>query len=36
VFSETLLQRHAALFRPFLAEVGLGPEVVEHANQEIL
>ncbi|MDD2058517.1 AraC family transcriptional regulator [Pseudomonas sp. GD03860] len=35
VFSETLLQRHAALFRPFLAEVGLSPEVVEHANQEI-
>lgn len=35
VFSETLLQRHGALFRPFLASVGLSGEVIEHANQEI-
>lgn len=35
VFSETLLQRHGAIFRPFLASVGLSKDVVDHADQEI-
>ncbi|WP_166363319.1 AraC family transcriptional regulator [Pseudomonas akapageensis] len=35
VFSETLLQRHSEIFRPFLASVGLSPDVVDHADKEL-
>jgi AraC-like DNA-binding protein len=35
VFSESLLQRHSEIFRPFLASVGLSQDVVDRADSEL-
>jgi AraC-like DNA-binding protein len=35
VFSETLLQRHSEIFRPFLESVGLSQDVVDRADSEL-
>lgn len=35
VYAEALLQRHNAIFRPYLAKVGLGEDVLEHPDTKI-
>ncbi|WP_342622134.1 AraC family transcriptional regulator [Pseudomonas alkylphenolica] len=35
VFSETLLQRHSEIFRPYLESVGLSRDVVDRADSEV-
>ena len=35
VFSETLLQRHSEIFRPYLESVGLSQDVVDRADSEV-